>query len=271
MKTTILTAAMAAVTLSACGTAAISTRPDPLALQKTSGDTAEKGVLVLDTSGNLGCNSTTIGLMGAGGKFVNLTDFRGDKAGPAVGVVEPGRYRILSGRCTVPGYYPSQLPSLRIWFGSVNVEAGETVYAGTLDTNRVDVKSKLEGLGAVWGALNNFSTKKQSTFLTYELLDKSDSLKTVMKAEGMGEDMADVADRMVYKPPLAILDKGEYEAAIFRAYAPTADGKTPTKAQVDERFAEEMKTALKNSLDKAMDGMDFLDLPDDNMTDLTKT
>lgn len=264
MNIKFLTVALAALTLTACGTP-MSTRPDPIALQNTVGDAPEKGVLVMDTSGNLGCDSTTIGLMSDTGKFVNLTDYRGKKAGPAIGVVEPGKYRILSGRCTVPGYYPSQLPSLRIWFGTVDVAAGETVYAGTLDTNRVDVKSKLEGLGAVWGALNNFSTKKQSTYLTYELLDRSGELKSTMQDDAIGTD---VAERMVYKPPLAILDKGEYEAAIFRAYAPTADGKTPTKDEVDERFEEEMRTALENSLKKVVGKMG---LSGSDVEDLTKT
>ena len=267
MKTKLLGVALAALTVTACA-GPVSTRPDPVALKNAVSDTSDKGVLVMDTSGNLGCDSTTIGLMSDTGKFVNLTDYRSTKAGPAVGVVAPGKYRIFSGRCTVPGYYPSQLPSLRIWFGTVDVKAGETIYAGTLDTNRVDVKSKLEGFGAVWGALNNFSTKKQSTYLTYEMLDKSSELRQTMQGEEADADMADVANRMVFRPPLKVLDKGEYEAAIMRAYAPTAEGKTPTKDEVDARFADEMQIALQNSLKKVASEMG---LSDTDIEDMTKT
>lgn len=266
MSIKLLSVALAALTLTACASA-VSTRPDPMALKSAISDSAEKGVLVVDTSGNLGCDSTTLGLVGDGGKFVSLTDYRSTKAGPAVRIVAPGEYRIFSGRCTVPGYYPSQMPSLRIWFGNVKIGAGETVYAGTLDTNRVDVKSKMEGLGAAWGALTNFSTKSSSTYLTYEFLDQSAGVKSMLNAV----EMSDVAERMIYKPPLAILDKGEYEAAILRAYQKTPEGKTPTKAQVDARFAEEMKIALKNSLKKVAKEMGVTDTEIEDRVEQTET
>lgn len=258
-----LSVACAALSLTACGTA-MSSRPDALALQNTVGNSAEKGILVVDTSGNLGCDSTNLGLVGDNGKFVNMLDYRSKKSGPAVKVVEPGEYRIFSGRCTVPGYYASQLPNLSIWFGDVKIGAGETVYAGTLDTNRVDVKSKLEGAGAAWSALTSFTTKEQSTYLTYEMLDKSAEVKAMLTAA----EMTDVAERMTFKPPLAILDKGEYESAILRAYAKTPEGKTPTKAEVDARFTKEMEIALKNSLRKVADEMG---LTTQEIDDLTET
>lgn len=267
MKLQFLTAAMAALTLAACA-APMSSRPDPLALQNAVGDAPEEGLLVIDTSGNLGCNTTTLGLIGDTGGFVSLTDYRATESGPAIRSVKPGKYRIFTGRCTVPGYYPSQLPNIRGWFGTIDVAAGETVYAGTLDTNRVDVKSKLEGLGAAWSALTSLSTKEQSTYLTYEMLDKSGDLKAAMKAGKMGEGLESVADRLVYKPPLAILDKGEYEAAITRAYSKTPEGKTPTKAEVDARFADEMIIALKNSLTKVADEMGLTEEEIEEMTTL---
>ncbi len=249
MKTKLLGVACIALTLGACA-APMSSRPDPLALQNAVSDNPEKGVLIVDTAGNLGCDSTTISMIGVPSGFVSMTDYRAKESGPAVRVVDPGKYRVLTGRCTVPGYYPANLPNLMGWFGFIEVEAGETVYAGTLDTNRVDVKSKLEGLGAAWSALISFSTKEQSTYITYELLDRSETLKAAMKAGEMGEGMAEIADRMVYKPPLKVMDKAEYEGAITRAYGKTAEGKTPTKAQVDERFSKEMEIAIDNSMRK---------------------
>jgi len=123
--------------------------------------------------------------MGYPSGFVSLTDYRAKESGPAVRVVDPGKYRILAGRC-----------------------------------------------------------------ITYELLDKSDAIKTAMKAGEMGEGLDEIADRMVFKQPMKVMDKAEYEAAILRAYSKTPDGKTPTKDQVDERFSEEMKIAAENSLKK---------------------
>lgn len=249
MKIEFLSAALVALTLSACA-APMSSRPDPLALQNTVGETAEKGVLILDTTGNLGCNSTTMSLIGVPGGFVSLTDYRDTASGPAVRVVEPGRYRVFSGRCTVPGYYPANLPSLMRWFGFIEVGAGEAVYAGTLDTNRVDVKSKLEGLGAAWSALTSLSTKEQTTYITYEFLDESAAIKSAIKAGEMGEGLEDIADRMIYRPPMQVMDKSEYENAITRAYRKTEEGKTPTKAEVEARWPDEMKIAAENSLRK---------------------
>lgn len=249
MKTKLLTVTAIALTLGACATP-MSSRPDPLMMQNAIGDNPEKGVLIVDTSGNLGCDTTTLALMGFPSGFVSLRDYRAKEAGPAVKVVDPGRYRILSGQCTVPGYYPANLPNIRGWFGFIEVGAGEAVYAGTLDANRVNVKSKLEGAAAAWGILNNFSNKERSTYITYELLDQSDAIKTAMKAGEMGEGLSEIADRMVYKQPMKIMDKAEYEAAILRAYSKTPDGKTPTKSEVDARFSDEMKIAAENSLKK---------------------
>jgi len=249
MKTKLLTVTAIALTLGACATP-MSSRPDPLAMKSAIGDNPEKGVLIVDTSGNLGCDTTTLTVMGYPSGFVSLTDYRAKESGPAVRVVDPGKYRILAGRCTIPGYYPANLPNVRGWFGFIEVGAGETVYAGTLDSNRVNVKSKLEGAAAALGFLSNFSNKEQSTYITYELLDKSDAIKTAMKAGEMGEGLDEIADRMVFKQPMKVMDKAEYEAAILRAYSKTPDGKTPTKDQVDERFSEEMKIAAENSLKK---------------------
>jgi len=207
---------IAALCATGCATSTpISTRPDITSLEATKGVSADKGILIVDTTGNLNCNSIQMGFYSEDKNVVSMIDYAGSKSGPAMQVVEPGKYRLISGTCNKQGFYPSSLPSLRLWFSSIEVGAGEAVYAGTLDTNRVDVKSKLEGAGAVWSALINQSTK---------------------------------TDRMIYRPPLSILDKQEYEAAILRAYGKTEDGKTPTKSEVDLRFKEEMKVAIQNSL-----------------------
>jgi len=114
----------------------------------------------------------------------------------------------------------------------------------------------LKGAGAVWSALNNFSTKKQSTYLTYQFSDQSSSIKNAVKSgEEVDQNLVEITERMVYRPPLAILDKGEYESAILRAYEKTPEGKTPTKDEVDIRFKEEIKVAIKNSLMKVGDQM----------------
>ena len=279
MKMKLLGAAAIGLMLCACA-GPISSRPDPLALQNTVGENPEKGVLIVDTTGNLGCNSTTMSLIGVPGGFVSLTDYRDKASGPAVRVVNPGKYRVLMGRCTVPGYYPANLPNLMGWFGFIEVGAGEAVYAGTLDTNRVDVKSKLEGLGAAWNVLTSLSTKEQTTYITYEFLDKSDAIKTAIRSGEMGEGLDSIAERMVYRPPMQIMDKTEYEDAITRAYRKTEDGKTPTKELVSQRWPDEMKIAAENSLKKVAGELglteseieDMLKIkPDDADKDATET
>jgi len=241
---------IAALCATGCATSTpISTRPDITSLEATKGVSADKGILIVDTTGNLNCNSIQMGFYSEDKNVVSMIDYAGSKSGPAMQVVEPGKYRLISGTCNKQGFYPSSLPSLRLWFSSIEVGAGEAVYAGTLDTNRLDVKSKLEGAGAVWSALINQSTKTQSTYLTYQFMDRSEIMKLEMKnGEEVDESLAEIADRMIYRPPLSILDKQEYEAAILRAYGKTEDGKTPTKSEVDLRFKEEMKVAIQNSL-----------------------
>lgn len=275
MKTKFTATALGACLLTACATATpISSRPNLASMANTQGAAADKGILIIDTKNNLGCTSLRMGLSGGVQQSIYLTDYTSKASGPAVKIVEPGKYRFFSSTCSIPGYYPSNLPQMELWFGSIEVKAGETIYAGTLNSSRVDVKSKLEGAEAIWGVLSNYSTKKETTYLTYEFTNNSDWIKQALREqEEPDQNMIEIADRMVYRPPLSIMDKEEYQSAILRAYSKTEDGKTPTKSEVDIRFREEMKTAIKNSLRKLGTKMGLTDeIIENSITDdLSKT
>jgi len=58
----LLSAAFSALYLTGCATKApISSRPDLAAMENTKGAAADKGLLIVDTTGNLNCASTKMG------------------------------------------------------------------------------------------------------------------------------------------------------------------------------------------------------------------
>lgn len=226
--------------LSACST---SIKPEQLKTVADFRNAPNKGLLVMDLSGDVFCNQARLTFANQDQTRITLPLTVKKNGAPAIKAVDPGKYKLISGYCSNLGTLTGSLPDLPIWFGGISVDAGQAVYAGTIIMGKDEMKTRREGADAVVGFLN-LDTNKEVNFATYHLENRIG--ETIEK---LGPEFSDLSAELVYNPPLVILDKSEFRDAIQRAYAPTAEGKNPSQDEVNAKLDMEIATALKNSLE----------------------
>lgn len=228
-----------ALLLSACATnSGVLNTP---AIQEFSGK-PEQSALIMEIDGVEGCERTNLLMRSESGESLNLNLRSGRRPIPTFHLVEPGSYKFTYGSCFGSQYSIPNFADLNIWFGPIQVAKGEVVYPGKLILDKQEVKIRREGLDAVVNTLNLKPNKKRN-FATYRFEDFSETLP-----ERIGDEGYQISDKIIYRPPLAVLDPKEFQLAIERAYAPMEDGRKPTESEVSARFADEIKTALSRSL-----------------------
>lgn len=228
--------------------AACSTNSGPTNLETAAefSNASGKALLVMDMTGNFICNRSNLTLTEKNGETVTIPLKVRKKSNPTVKVVNPGSYKISYGTC-VNGGIPRPLPDIPIWFGTIDLKAGQTIYAGTVYVEKHELKTRREGLDAVNGFLS-LDTNKETNFITYEIENQLETVK-----EKLGPELASMTNELIYSPPLAILDEAEFETALQRAYEKTAEGKNPSQSEVDKRIKTEIRTALTRSLATVQD------------------
>lgn len=224
--------------LTACSTSMTPANLETVAEFKSAPD---KGLLVMDLTGDAFCSSAKLTLTGSDKRTITLPIQAKKNGSPAVKTVAPGTYKLIYGSCSHVGQYTGPLPDLPIWFGDITVEAGQATYAGTIVMQRDELKTRREGADAVIGFLN-MDTNKEVSFVTYDIENRLEEV-----IERLGPELSSLSDQLSYNPPLVFLDKTEFQAAIQRAYAPTADGKNPSKSEVEEKIGKEISAALLES------------------------
>ena len=128
------------------------------------------------------------------------------------------------------------------WFTGFEVKAGEAVYPGTIEMNRIEVKYYR---GRPKGAIINLGGKHSTkTFVSYEIKDQSEDVKTRLM-----EENPDVAERLVHKPPFSLLTADGYRRVQEESYAPDEDGKYPSEEEAAERFKVKIKELLDEHLE----------------------
>ncbi len=191
--------------------------------------------LVTNISGDVGCIESIVGVYREGADksevLWTVRDADDETSEPAVLVVQPGRYAVSGAACFRPGYVSTELPMVEYWFMPVAIEPGEAVYLGTLSAERVDAEARYAE--SDFGRL--YEDRPTTTYVAYEFQDRSDEVR-----ERLRESHPQLIDRLVVRAPAALLTRDEFVAAIEIAYAPGADGASPTVDEARARLAERL-------------------------------
>jgi hypothetical protein len=227
-----------AAALQACSTPHTSF-PAPRELEDLKAGNAS--ALIVNVSGEMGCDETVLGIHRKGSDknvvFWTLREVGYRTSGPAIQVVEPGTYRIAGAACLKEGYYPSQMSTIPLWFGDVELKPGEVVYIGTLDIQILDYKTEMSKGAKVFNAI--FFTGRDSNefkYLSYEMHDENAEV-----LERLRVSYPDIAAKLIVKLPPIYLTTDKFAAALQAAYAPNADGSLPTTDQAQTRLPLELK------------------------------
>ena len=255
MKIQHLLAAISIMALSACASGkAAKERQAAFDADMLKFKAGEYGAIVMNASGKLDCDRYYLGVGRKGDAKNKVFSFKGDKSDTAseIGIqpVAPGAYRINRGTCYKYGYTGGSLPLLDKWFFSFDVKPGEVVYPGTIDMESVSVSYSGASTDNV---LVSIFTKKKNrvgnkTFVSYEMQDNSSDVKAKLL-----ESHPELAEKITYRPPFALLSADGYRNAQKKAYAPDADGKPPTAEVAQERFKSELDTLIQDSLTRLIE------------------
>jgi hypothetical protein len=205
-------------------------------------------IIVINTSGALFCDTTFIALHREGAEkndvFITYRQAGYGTSAPAAMVVEPGRYRLAGASCLKAGYYPASMSTAALWFGDIEVKAGEVVYMGTLDTELLDYKTQMSSGMKALNAL--FFTGRDANEFKYIAYRFNDSSADVI--ERLRVDRPELVDLMKTRLPPVYITRDDFAGALQRAYAPNADGTLPTTDQAQARLPQELKTVVEAAI-----------------------
>lgn len=213
--------------------------PEALATFEASQD----AILIVSLSGDLQCERAFIGLNRRGEEtnrvVTTVRDPGYESSNPAVLVVPPGHYALNRGSCMRDGYYPSDLPNLNLWFGGIEIKAGEVVYMGTLDAQRFTYETRLPDRNAVAQFLFSSVDEMESNYLTYTMVNNSDV------PERISAQYPDLGRQVVFRAPPPVMSNEEFTAMLDRSFAPDESGVMPTKEEARMRLTAEIEALLK--------------------------
>jgi hypothetical protein len=241
-----LVAGLLALFLGACTTIE-TTMPTPE--QLTGFDSSKQAMIVVNASTNVGCGDFFLGINrnNASTNTVvrTLNDFGYDTSQPAIMIVEPGKFTLDRASCTIPGYYPSDLPNTFAWFGDVDIAAGEIVYIGTFHTDVLEVETKRGAASQVFSALLalDFSKSDSTQYPTYEFVNQLEEV-----IERLNVSHPAIAQQLVFRPIPALIAKDDFSAALQRAHAADEDGNPPAPDVAKAKWIAELQ-AMFGTLD----------------------
>jgi hypothetical protein len=154
-------------------------------------------------------------------------------------IVPPGRYRLSDGYLYTPDA-SARLPLIEFWFDEFDVAPGEVVNIGTLTLEALNMNSlaNARGLEALFRLGNQNDV---TTYIAYGA-DYSED-------EDVNELIANwyptFAGRMVKRPLLVVLDRGQFESVLVAAYTPNADGVAPSTVEARQRVQDSVAELLR--------------------------
>jgi len=193
----------------------------------------QAGVLIINFGGEVVCDQYAFTLSQEGGgtrEFVSVRNGRG-ASDPAILPLVPGNYTIQRVRCIRGGIHPAPLSGVDAWYEPASIAAGDVVYLGALSTTRFQMRVTSD-IGDVTRALTLDWAPATVTYLEYSWAEDSS-----VRAKVAAYD-ADLAARMVFRPPTQVLSSQEYRATLASAHSPDEQGTYPTQAEVLNRIAE---------------------------------
>jgi len=161
--------------------------------------------------------------------------------------IEPGRYKIASGRVRGPNV-TGNMPLISLWSEEFEVEGGEVVDLGELDINRIKVNLQTDGVGKAFNAIISLGTdlNDDQTHVTYEIQASSEKdVTTALKK------FPDLEDRVVSRPLKMRFTEAEFRDAIYSASERKENGKLPTRFEVQQKLNRYL---LEQTLKSASDG-----------------
>lgn len=205
-------------------------------------------VIVVNLKPSSDCNEgVMLAIHQAGAPKNELID--SDGARPVVMVVPPGNYKIANALCFKSGFQPFPLKTLPLWFGSVDVKAGEVVYLGTLEITLLDYKQAKTVLQKMLFADNDV------WYASFHFDDESADV-----TERLRTKHPDLAEKMTVRSPRQYITRESFTAALDRAYAPNSDGSLPTPEQAHARLTEELEKVIAEMQNRIRNGARATDL-----------
>jgi len=195
-----------------------------------------------------GFNSS--GLTYASMTLANVEDgsrgFMSFSSNPRVYSLKPGTYKIKSG--SVGGYnVTGNMPLIGTWAENFEVKAGEVTNLGELHMGTITNNIKTSAGSKVLNALNSFGTNTNNdithVFFSVSPMTSGDQAKAVEKFVGINEE------QIVSRPLELRFTEAEFREAIDKASAKDADGKLPTKKEIQTKLAASLLMMMMESGD----------------------
>jgi hypothetical protein len=214
----------------------------PSSAQRASFDPAQSAYLIVNFTGGLGCDWVTLGInrLGSGYNEVIYTnrDTRYPSSEPAILAVVPGTYRLNRGRCVLAGGVVDLRRAAAV-HGPVDIHAGEVVYIGALEMNRLRVRYVIDPTSPDTTEDN----RGTANYFLYQMVDNSEDVRP-----RVAERFPELGAQMMTRIPEVLVSPEVVEARIRSAFLPDSGGVLPTRAEAQRRIEESVFRDLEREL-----------------------
>ncbi len=204
-------------------------------------DPSRDAYLVVNFTGRLGCDWITLGINRQGSDFNEVVFSNRDESfpssEPAIIKVPAGTYRLNRGGCQLRRGAVDLRRAAAV-HGEVEVGAGEVVYLGALEMNRLRVEY----------AVPTISGETYTETADYYLFQMVDEIGNVRPR--VARAYPQLAQQMVARIPEVIISPEEVEARIRGAYLPDSQGRMPTRDEAQRRIFESVFEGLERELEQ---------------------
>lgn len=225
--------AVVAFLLQACATPQ-TTIPSPELLSAVQSNGSV--VVVVNSASIFSCDETLIGIHQQGARqndvVWTLRDTGYESSAPAMVIARPGKIRLSGASCLSAGYQPMRWASAGLWFGEIEVSAGEVIYLGALTAHREEFDAKTGTLTRAASAVASGTP----SYLTFEFVDRSAEV-----LERLRVSHPTLAERLVVRIPPPFMTREDFVGALRVAYAPGSDGTPPTADQTRASLSEQLE------------------------------
>lgn len=194
--------------------------------------------LVIMSNSGQSCETTTFGFTNLAtdkttyAKIVQSRARSGFSVGqPTLFTLDPGTYKLTSGRCTNHQYQPLVYSTIGKWFEPFEVEGGDVRNLGNLNVSAAKGEGR-RGLAvaAVTRVLSlGRNTNNPRDYLVLRFVDAPLAAKRALE-----KNYPSLVGEFKSDPPKAKINAREFREIFAEAYSPDEDGKAPMKSDADD-------------------------------------